>query len=71
MNSRQLRAQRREKLMRRYAAMAEPMFGVDGRTVPQSELIDANKDDPDVIEWAQTAQVGETYPAFVPCERVS
>jgi hypothetical protein len=71
MNSRQLRAARRDKLMRRYASKAEPMFGVDGRTVPQSEFVEANKHDHDVIEWAATAKVGDSYPAFVPCERVS
>jgi hypothetical protein len=70
MTSRQLRAARLGKLARRYAAMAEPMFGVEGKSVPQSEFVEANKDDPDVVEWAQTAKVGDSYPAFVPCERV-
>jgi len=71
MTSRQLRAARREKLMRRYASKAEPMFGVDGRAVPRSEFIEANKDDPDVVAWADSAKVGDAYPAFLPCVRLA
>jgi hypothetical protein len=38
MNSRQLRAARRDKLMRRYASKAEPMFGVESAAEQQKRL---------------------------------
>jgi hypothetical protein len=74
------RAAAKAKLHLRYAAMAEPLFGVeksepffavDGLPCPLSEFVEHNADDPDVVAWAKTAKVGESYPAFVPCERVS
>ncbi len=46
-------------------------FEVDGRPVTHSELLAANTDDPDVQAWADSAQVGDVYPGFVPCRRTS
>ncbi len=74
MNTRQLRAARKEKLARKFAAMAatpEPFFAVDGLPCPLSEFVEHNADDPDVVKWANSAKVGDAYPAFVPCVRVS
>lgn len=72
MNSRNIRAARKTKLARRFASMAvEPVFEIDGRRVPQSEVVAANSDDEDVVAWANTAKVGDAYPAFVPCRRVA
>ncbi len=72
MKTRNIRAARKAKLARRFAAMAaEPVFEIDGRRVPQSEVVAANSDDEDVVAWANTAKVGDAYPAFMPCVRVS
>jgi hypothetical protein len=38
MNSRQLRAARRDKLARRFAAMADPLFGVESEAERQKRL---------------------------------
>ena len=72
MKTRELRAARKAKLARRFAASApEPAFAVDGEPCPLSEFAKDNADDPDVVAWANTAKVGDAYPAFVPCVRVS
>lgn len=72
MNSRNIRAARKAKLARKFAAMAaEPVFEVDGMPCPRSEFVAANSDDEDVVAWANAAEVGDAYPAVVPCVRVS
>lgn len=47
----------------RIARDAEPQFRVAGAgdRCPLSEFIAANADDPDVIEWARGAKVGDVY----------
>lgn len=71
MTTRQIRAARRDKLMRRIAAKAEPVFEVDGTPIALSEFVETNADDPDVVAWAKSAKVGAWYPSVIDCRRAS
>lgn len=45
-----------------------PRFQVDGGApCALSDFLAANGDDPDVCEWARTAQPGDRFPAIVDC----
>lgn len=46
-------------------------FLIDGNRCTEAELLAANADDVELCEWARAAQIGERFPAFVQCERVS
>jgi hypothetical protein len=48
----------------------EKQFSVEGRAYTLAEMLDANSDDSELCEWLTSAQVGESFPAFVSCERV-
>lgn len=51
--------------------MNAPIFEVDGHRYTQAEMMLANADDEDFWDWLDCARVGDVYPAFVRCERVS
>ena len=47
-------------------------FEVDGQTYDLASMREANRDDPDLLDWLDAAQVGEWFPAMVvACRRVS
>lgn len=47
-----------------------PTFVIDGAPCDLGEALRANADDGAFCDWARTAQVGESFPAFVSCTRV-
>lgn len=49
----------------------EPVFMVDGERYTLTEMLSANCDDEAFCEWARAAKVGDAFPAFVSCVRVS
>lgn len=49
----------------------EPLFAVDGELYPLADMRQANADDPALLEWLTTAQVGESFAAIVECARVA
>lgn len=52
--------------------MQQPkQFDVNGTPYTQAEMAAENADDEALCEWLDTAKVGETFPAFIPCERVA
>lgn len=53
------------------AEQAQAVFTVDGGRYTLSQMVDANRDDAALCEWVCTASVGDRFPAFVACERVS
>ena len=53
------------------AAQAKAVFSVDGECYSLADMLDANRDDADLCEWACSASVGDRFPAFVACQRVS
>lgn len=70
-----------EEIARRGRALLQPergstplktpaVFLVDGVHYSLSEMVSANSDDPEFCAWARCANVGEAFPAFVPCTRV-
>jgi hypothetical protein len=46
-------------------------FRVDGSVTTLADLLAANCDDPELCEWAETAQAGDFFPAFVECECIA
>lgn len=49
----------------------QPRFNVDGHEYTLPEMLAANVDDEELCDWLTSAEVGEVFPAFVPCERVA
>lgn len=46
-------------------------FTVEQIEYSLADMLTANEEDKDLCEWLTTAQVGESFPAFVECKRVS
>ncbi len=46
-------------------------FLVEGRRVALPAFLAANADDQDLCDWARSAQPGDSFPAFVPCECIA
>lgn len=49
----------------------DAIFEVDGERYTYADMIAANADDDGLCSWLRTAQVGDVFPAFVPCTRVA
>lgn len=45
-------------------------FTVDGQEYSLAEMLQANHEDEELCEWLYSANVGETFPAFVECTRI-
>lgn len=44
------------------------LFTVDGNIFSLEEML---RENPDLADWLNSAEVGEVFPAFVHCERIA